>query len=350
MSGSTRFLSRPVLFGIGIFLLIAAIYLVTRHPPAMPGDAASESTLVLYSGRSEDLIKSLLLLYEEETGTKIQVRYGKSAEMAATILEEGENSPADLFFAQDAGSLGALAKKGSLAPLPAEISARIEPRFRSQEGKWVGVSGRARVVVYNSNKLNPEDLPTEVFGFCKPEWSGRIGWAPANGSFQAFVTALRAMEGEERAREWLLGIQKNEPQVYPKNSPIVAAVGAGEVDVGFVNHYYLFRFLAEQGESFPARNAFLASNDAGSLVNVAGIGILHTSKRKETAAKFVTWLLEPDAQEYFSTQNYEYPLAGSVPPSDQLPPLDRVDTPDLDLTDLEDLEGTLKLLQETGIL
>jgi len=350
MSSDSSFLSRPVLYGIGIFLLISAIYLVTRHPPTLPGDASNESTLVLYSGRSEDLIRELLQRYEEETGTKIQVRYGKSAEMAATILEEGDKSPADLFFAQDAGSLGALAKKGSLSRLPTEISARVEPRFRSQEGMWVGVSGRARVVIYNSNKLKPEDLPSQIFGFCEPEWLGRIGWAPANGSFQAFVTALRATEGEEQAREWLLGIQKNEPYVYPKNSPIVAAVGAGEVDVGFVNHYYLFRFLAEQGESFPARNAFLSSGGAGSLVNVAGVGILQTSERKEAAAKFVAWLLEPGAQEYFSSKNYEYPLAGSVSPSDQLPPLDRVKAPDLNLTELEDLEGTLKLLQETGIL
>jgi len=350
MSSASKFLSRPVLFGIGVFLLISAIYLVTRHPPSMPGASSDASTLILYSGRSEDLIKELLQRYEEETGTEIQVRYGKSAEMAATILEEGKNSPADLFLAQDAGSLGALAKKGSLSILPERIMERVEPRFRSQDGRWVGISGRARVVVYNSTKLNSEDLPTEIFGFCEPEWKGRIGWAPANGSFQAFVTALRAMEGENRAREWLLGIQKNEPQVFPKNSPIVAAVGAGEVDVGFVNHYYLFRFLAEQGESFAARNAFLPSGDAGSLVNVAGVGILETSERKEAAAKFVRWLLEPGAQEYFSRETYEYPLAGSVRPSDQLPPLERVITPNLNLADLEDLEGTLKLLQDTGIL
>ncbi len=350
MSNSSSFLSRPASIGLGVFLLIAAIYLVTRHPPAPAGGAESDSALVLYSGRSEDLIAELLDQFSSETGTRIEVRYGKSAEMAATILEEGPNSPADLFFAQDAGSLGALAKAGTLVPLSDKILSGVDPRFHSHEGKWVGISGRARVVVYNTSKLNSKNLPDDIFGFCDPEWSGRIGWAPANGSFQAFVTALRAIEGEQRARDWLQCIQQNRPHAYPKNTPIVAAVGAGEVDVGFVNHYYLFRFLAEQGDGFPASNAFLASGGVGSLVNVAGIGVLKTSKRKAAAEGFIAWLLAPPAQQYFSDKTYEYPLASAVGPNEQLPPLDTVNTPDIDLSELEDLEGTLKLLQETGVL
>ena len=308
-------------------------------------------TLTVYSGRSKTLVQPVLDAFARETGIKVGVKYASSAGIVATILEEGKNSPADVVFLQDAGALGALSEAGVLARLPDGVLGRVDPRFRSPIGEWVGVSGRARTVVYNTEKIDPErDLPDSILGFTDPKWKGRIGWAPTNGSFQAFVTALRVQLGEEKASQWLEGIQANSPRVYPKNTPIVAAAGSGEIEVGFVNHYYVHRFLAEQGEGFGARNHYYAGGDAGALVNVAGVGVLNTAKHSDAAERFVDYMLGRDAQEYFSLETFEFPLLPSVDSPQGVPSLGTLDPPDIDLGALEDLRGTLDLLRDLGIL
>jgi len=318
--------------------------------PTANNSSAAEGTLTIYSGRSEDLVGPLIEQFEQESGLDVEVRYGDTAAMAATILEEGANSPADVYFGQDAGALGALAQAGRLALLADDILNQVDPRFRAPNGQWVGTSGRARVVVYNTDTLSETDLPDDIFGFCDPQWQGRLGWAPTNGSFQAFVTALRVVEGEDRAREWLSCIQANEAQVYPKNTPIVAAVGAGEIDAGFVNHYYLYQFLAEDPD-FPARNYHPRTGDAGAMVNVAGVGIVNTTDNQAAAEAFVNFLLSKPAQEYFNNETNEYPLVNQgIELNPLLIPLSQIQTPEIDLGDLEDLEGTLELLQDLGIL
>ncbi len=311
--------------------------------------AAEPSTLTVYSGRNENLVGPLLEQFAQDTGTEIQVKYGGGAEIAATILEEGDNSPADVFYAQDAGALGALQAENRLAPLPDSILDAVEPRFRSPQGLWVGASGRARVVVYNTESVQPADLPPSVLNFVEPAWKGRIGWAPTNGSFQAFVTAMRVTLGEDRTRAWLEGIKANEPKVYPKNTPTVQAAVDGEIHAGFVNHYYLFRIRAEQG-AVPAENYFPPNGDLGSLVNVAGAGVIAGARNVAAAEEFVAYLLSQPAQEYFSESTYEYPLAHGVAAHPDLPPLAAIETPDIDLSDLADLRGTLELLQDVGLI
>ncbi len=319
----------------------------TTEPSA--ATPAEQGPLTVYSGRSEELVGPLLDQFTDATGVEIEARYGDTAEMANLILTEGENSPADVFFAQDAGALGAVAERGLLAALPAETLDHVDQRFASPSGEWVGVSGRARVVAYNTETLSESDLPDSIYGFTEPEWEGRIGWAPTNGSFQSFVTALRVIEGEDRAREWLEGIQANDPNVYEGNNPALDAVIAGEVDVAFINHYYLMQRLAEEPDA-AAANYFLTDGDPGALVNVAGAGILDSSENQEAARQFVEYLLSPEAQEYFASETKEYPLLEGVEPDPELPALDEIGTPEIDLSDLSDLEGTLELLQEVGIL
>lgn len=318
--------------------------------PEAPGTLSAPAGLVVYSGRSEDLVGPIVESFEKATGIDVQVRYGDTAELAATILEEGNNSPADVYWAQDAGALGALAGAGRLQPLDDDILNRVEARFRSPDGVWVGLSGRARVVIYNTTLLQPDDLPDSIWGFTDPRWKGKIGWAPTNGSFQAFVTALRVLEGDARAREWLSGIQANQPKVYEGNTAIVDAAGKGEIEVGFVNHYYLFRFLKERGDSFPARNHTFPGGDVGNLINVAGAGILDTAKNVENAEAFIRFMLSEEAQAYFAEQTTEYPLVAGIAIDPRLKPLLEIETPDVDLSNLDDLEGTLQLLQELGIL
>ncbi len=312
--------------------------------------SAELGSLVVYSGRSETLVAALIEQFAEVTGIEVEVRYGKTAELAATLLEEGANSPADVFFAQEPGGMGAVAEAGMLAPLPDEILNQVDSRFRSPNGLWVGISGRARVIVYNTDNVSPEDLPDDIWDFTDPKWKGRIGWPPTNGSFQTMVTGMREVWGEERTREWLEGIQANDPQVYEKNTPTVAAVAAGEIDVGFVNHYYLYRFIAAEGEDFTARNYFLPGGGPGSLVMVAGAGRIATGPNEANALKFIEFMLSTVAQQYFAGQTFEYPLIEGVRTHRELTPLGELNAIDINLADLADLQGTVQLLSDVGAL
>ena len=303
--------------------------------------------LTIYSGRGESLVGALLDRFEAETGIRVRVRYAGTAQLAVAILEEGARSPADIYYAQDAGALGALADAEALAVLPSSLLERVDPKFRDSNGRWVGTSGRARVLVISPERVpNP---PGSIFELTEPEWRGRVGWAPTNGSFQAFVTGMRQIHGEEATEDWLRGMLANEVREYPKNSPQVQAVHDGELDIGLVNHYYLYRFVDED-PNFRAANHFTDPGQAGALINIAGVGMLSASDNRDNALRFIEYLLEAHAQEYFRDQTSEYPLAAGIAARPELAPLDRLDPPSLALTSLADLEGTLELLQEVGAL
>ncbi len=312
--------------------------------------ALAAETLTIYSGRNERLVGPLYKAFTEKTGIEVKVRYGETPQLTATLEEEGAKTPADVFVAQDAGALGALSKAGRLQPLPKELLEKVDARFRAADGTWVGLSGRARAVAYNTTKVKPEALPTSILGFTDAAWKGRIGWAPTNGSFQAFVTALRLMKGDAAAKQWLEGIKANAPRTYKNNAAIIEALGRGEIDVGFVNHYYLHAAKKDKGEALPVANHFVAAGDPGALVNVAGAGVLKGTKKAEAARKLIAFLLDTQAQRHFSAETFEYPLVPGVEANAALPPLSKVGSPNLDLSKLEDLRGTLKLLQETGVL
>jgi iron(III) transport system substrate-binding protein len=330
-------------------LLFAALCALTLA--ACGGDDDSGSgPITVYSGRSEELIGPLVTRYEAASGNDVEVRYGDTAELASTILEEGDNSPADLFFSQDAGALGALEKEGLLAQLPADVLDEVDARYRSRAGRWVATSARARVVAYNRDRVKRSELPRSILGFTDERWKGRIGWAPTNGSFQAFVTALRRLEGEDGAREWLEGIVANDPEVFDDNEPIRDALGKGELDVGFINHYYVAQARAEEGPDYPVEVYFPPGGDPGSLVNVAGIGILESSGRQEEAERFTRFMHSREAQEHFAREVKEYPVAAGVAADRTLVPLERIQQPRLDLSNLDDLRGTLKLIQESGAI
>lgn len=323
----------------------------TEAPTQAEPTEQKDRTLTVYSGRSQSLVHPLLEAFGESAGIDIRVKYAGSASTAATLLEEGDNTPADVVFLQDPGSLGSLAAEGMLAELPQETLDKVDSRLRDPNGWWVGTSGRARTIIYNTETINPDtDLPPSILDFTEEEWRGRVGWAPRNSSFQSFVTALRLQLGEGAAREWLQGMKDNDAQEYPNNTSIVQATANGEVDVGFVNHYYLERFLEEYGEEFEARNFYIGNGDPGALVLVAGVGILDASDNKAAAQEFVDFLLSEPAQQYFTSDVKEYPLAAGVEPEGDLPPIESLDPPDVDLGSLSDLQGTLDLLREVGVL
>ena len=318
--------------------------------PAEEAPGGGKAELVVYSGREEELVAPLFQMFEDETGIDVRVRYGESAELAATIAEEGENSPADVFFAQDPGSLGALEAERLLARLPTGILKRVDARFRDADGHWVGTSGRSRVIAYNTEALSEEDVPDSVWELTHPRWKGKIGLPPTNASFQAFVTAMRLTAGHERTRRWLEGIKANEPRFYEKNLPTVEAVASGEVELGLVNHYYVYLLKEEQPDA-PVANHFLAGRDVGALVSVAGVAILRGADHSDTARRFVDFLLSERAQRFYAeaAEEAEYPLIEGVEPREGLPPLRSLRGPKVRLDEFgAELERTLELLNEVG--
>jgi iron(III) transport system substrate-binding protein len=323
---------------------LAASLLVVSCAPNAAG-----TSLTVYSGRQEILVGPLLDSFVKDSGVNLKVRYGDSAELASTILEEGANSPADVFFSQDAGSLGALAQRDMLMTLPNETLNRVGERFRSAHGKWVGTTARARVVAYNTQVLSEADLPDSITGFTDPKWRGRIGWAPPNASFQAFITAFRLTHGEEAARGWIEGIKANNPRAYVNNIAAIEAVARGEVQVAFVNHYYLHAMQASQGQ-IPVANYHPRDAGVGAMVNVAGTGILTTSRNQEAARMFIDFLLSQEAQRHFAEHEFEYPVIAGVPAPPGATPINQIRAPNIDLSNLGDLQGTLALLRSTGVL
>jgi iron(III) transport system substrate-binding protein len=311
------------------------------------GSSGDKDTLTMYSGRIAPILSPAVKLYEDASGFKVKTRYGDSPSLAATISEEGKNSPADLFFAQDAGSLDAVEKKGLLLKLPADILAKVPKHYQSAGGFWVGTTGRSRVIAYGE-QVKESELPDSPLELTAKKWKGRVGWAPTNASMQGYVTALRLVEGEAVAKKWLEDMVANDVQVYDSNIPIRDAIAKKEIDLGLINHYYVAEAQAENPD-YPVKVHF-PPKDLGSLINTAGVAVLASSDNKEQALAFVREMLSDEAQKYFADSSKEYPLVAGVAPAKELTPIDEIPAPKIDLAKLGDLQGTLKLMRETGAL
>ncbi|GGO61732.1 iron ABC transporter substrate-binding protein [Nonomuraea cavernae] len=315
--------------------------------------AANEKKITVYSGRSESLVKPLLDKFTQQSGIVVEARYAATAAMAGQLLEEGDRSPADAFFAQDAGALGAVAKKGMFAPLPDEIVGQVPETYRAKSKEWVGITARSRVLVYNPDLVPKAELPTSVFDLTKPEWKGKVGVAPTNASFQAFVTAIVVQHGEAKAKELLAGLKANEPQIRDGNGPILEEVNSGKLAVGLINHYYLGELAKEQGttpDALTAKLHFFPNGDSGALVNVAGVGVLKKAAESPEVQTFVKYLLSADAQKYFAEETFEYPVVSGAAPPAGVPPLSELRVPTVDLNDLDQLEATIALIKDSGLV
>jgi len=342
-------LSRPRRALLG--LAAAALALPLLAACGGGGSDSAEGPLTVYSGRSEELVGPLFAQFTEQTGIAVEARYGDTAELAAQLLEEGDGSPAQVYFAQDAGALGAVDAAGLFAPLPASVAKTVPEAYRAPSGDWTGVTGRARVIAYDPEQVPATDVPQSVFDLTDPKWKGQVAIAPTNASFQAFVTAMRVSQGDEATKAWLEGLVANEVQTYEKNGLILDAVDTGQAQLGLVNHYYWYEKAAEVGaDAMRAQIAFTKPDDPGSLVNVAGVGILKGAADNPNAAKFVEWLLSPGTQQWFVDNTWEYPLVPSVAAAEGLPALDTLRGPDVPLAELADLPGTLTMLEDVGLI
>ncbi len=312
------------------------------------GTGGGGDTVTIYSGRTSNLVGPILDRFAEETGISVEVRYGDSAELALLIQQEGDRTPADVFYSQSPGATEFLADHDRLASLSTDTLESVDQRFRDDEGKWVGVSGRQRVLVYNQDLVDAADLPGSVFDVTEPPLAGQVAVAPSNGSFQDFITAMVAREGRQRAVAFLDGLVATDAPTYANNNAIVEAVGRGEVPMGLVNHYYNYRFLDEDPD-VASRNHLFPGDDIGALVIASPISVVEGTQHVDEAQQLIDFLLNAESQAYFAQETFEYPLAQGAEPATDIPPLDTLDVPAVALDDLGSLEDTLEMIRNSGL-
>jgi iron(III) transport system substrate-binding protein len=331
-------------------VLVAAIGVAVLGASTLAGCGGDdEDRLVVYSGRTSNLINPLLEQFSEETGTPIDVRYDDSANLALLIGEEGDRTPADVFISQSPGAVGFLDEAGQLTELPEDVIEMVPEGDAAADGGWVGLSGRVRTLVYNTDLVDPADLPDSVLDLTAPEYAGQVALAPTNGSFQDFVTVLRTELGEEEATAWLEGMAAGDAPTFNNNTAIVEAVGRGEVPMGLVNHYYAF-VAREEDPDLPVENHFFAEGDYGSTLLVTAASVLAQSDQGEDAEALVEFLLSAEAQGYFAEETFEYPLASGAEPDPALPPLEEVAPTRVDLGELGGgLAATTELIDASGL-
>ena len=335
------FLHRTRRLSLGLILLALVL--------AAPACSSGREALTVYSGRDEALVGPLLERFAEETDISVDIRYGDSTDLALLIAEEGDSSPADVFFSQSPGAVEYLGTQGALASIDSEALDLVDEAYRSSDGQWIGITARQRVLVYNSDEVSAGDLPDSVLDLTLPEFEGKVGIAPTNASFQDFVTAMRQQIGDEETAAWLKAMADNGSPTFPDNNSVVDAVARGELPFGLVNHYYNYRYL-EEDEGAPSRNHVFPNGDIGALLIESSATVLESSDMKEEAQRFIAFLLEEASQTYFAEETFEYPLIDGVEPAAELPPLESLELPDVDIQDLGGLERTVELIEESGLL
>lgn len=300
--------------------------------------------LVVYSGRSEPLIKPFLEEFAEREDLDVQVRFADTADLVGTLLEEGDRTRADVFIGQDAASLARLDEEGLLQTY--EASRKTPARFRAANSTWTGLSGRARVLIV------PEggDRPDSVFDLTDPRWKGRIaGPIVSNVSFRDWVSAIRIEKGDDFTRDYLEGLKRNDLEVLASHGEVRAAVGDGEFDVGLVNHYYV-ELEKQEGSDVEAVYTDQERGGFGVVFNVASAGITASADNAENARKLMDYLVTPEVQERFARANFEYPVLPGLEPAPGVRPLGSFRIARVSLEELgAAAEGTDELLEDVDL-
>ena len=339
----------------GVAALLAAILFAAGCGFSTDGadggsDEPATEGITLYSGRIAAAIGGAIDAYEADSDTDVQVRFADTGDLAATLVEEGDNSPADVFFAQEPGAIGAVEGAGPAGEAAARTSStRCRRSTATRTGAGSGSpAGRARSPTGRAS--TSPSFPTRRSSSPSPAWKGRVGWSPASDSLQQYVTAVRLTYGDDVAREFLEGMVANDAVAFPDNVTIRDAVANGEVDVGLINHYYIAQAIAAEGPDYPVK-AYFPPKGLGSLLLLTSAGVLESSERKEEAFDFIRSLLSADGQHFFTSTSKEYPLAEGARPDPSITvPLDEIPVPDVDLNDIGEIQETVELMQETGAL
>ena len=268
--------------------------------------------LIIYSGRREPLLEPVVQAFEEATGIDVSVKYGSTAELGNALIEEKGNPRADVFVGTDAATAESLRSEGVFASFDAPVLEGIDAGFRADDGSWVGVSGRARVIMYNTELVSEDEKPASVFELTGEQWKDRVAIpSTTNSSFTAWVSSLRKLVGDDETRALLEGMKDNGVTVLREHTDVRQAVGRGEFALGLVNHYY---YQLEKAEGSPVGVIYpdQGDGDVGVLINVAAASIVEGAEHRDNAEAFMKFLLGTEAQRIFAETNFEYPLIAGV--------------------------------------
>lgn len=273
---------------------------------------ALDGDLVIYSGRREPLLEPVIEAFEQASGVDVSVKYGSTTELGNALIEEKSNPRADVFVGTDAATAEQLRAMGVFATWDGEALSTIPAAFRANDGSWVGVSGRARVIMYNTDLVGEADLPDSVFDLADEAWSGKVAIpSTTNSSFTAWVSSIRKLQGDDAARNLLQALKDNDTEVLTDHTAVRNAVGKGEFALGLVNHYY-YQLEKEAGSPVGVIYPDQADGEVGVLVNAAAASIVEGAPNREAAEAFMTFLLSAGAQQIFAEVNFEYPLVDGV--------------------------------------
>jgi iron(III) transport system substrate-binding protein len=317
------------------------------------GSSGGAGTLTVYSGQHVQTTQKLVAAFETQTGISVNLRSDDEDVLADQLVNEGSHSPADVFYTENSPPLQYLASKDMLAPVDSSTLANTPGRFNSPDGKWVGVSARVSVMVYNTSLLTPSELPTSVMQLADSKWKGRIGLAGSETDFQPIVTSVARTHGDQAALQWLEGVKANAgSHDYPDNETVTAQVNRGQVALGLVNQYYWYRERAEVGPGAThSAIAYFAPHDPGYVLDVSGAGILSSSSHKAEAQRFLAFLTSKAGQEIIAhSDSFEYPIASGVTTAQPERPFDELQPNDISVAELGTGAEAIKLLQQAQLL
>jgi iron(III) transport system substrate-binding protein len=314
--------------------------------------AARAATLTLYSGQHEQTVDLLIADFEKETGIKVRVHSGEGPEVASQLVEEGADSPADVYFTENTPELVLLEEKGLLTKVAPGALASVPAQYNSPKGYWLAVFARENVLAYNPTMVKESELPASLLDLAQPAWKGKLAIAPTDADFLPVVGAVLALKGKDATLAWLNGLKEN-AEIFDDDEAVVAAVDGGRIASGIINNYYWDRLVVQQGEAATKSKLYhFTQGDPGAVVNVSGAAILKSAPYPTAAQKLLAYLVSERAQQLLarSRVNFEYPLRPGVSPDPMLKPFKELQPPALDSTKLGDDSGVGELLQEVGLL
>jgi iron(III) transport system substrate-binding protein len=285
--------------------------------------SGGKGTLVIYSAQHPETTAALVAAFTKQTGITVQLKNDDEDVLTAQLEQEGTRSPADVFFTENSNWLQQLDDKGMLGGVSASTLSRVPSRDNAANGKWLGVSGRYSVLIYNPSKISASQLPTTAEALADPKYKDKLELAPAETDFWPIVTSMIRAHGRQAALTWLQGLKANagSDDHTPDNETLVGDVSKGDADMGLINHYYYFRIRSEMGAAnFHAKLAWFAPRDPGFVQDISAAGELKSAPHPEAAQKFLAFLVSNAGQNVIAhSKSFEYPLVNGVAPNPELP-------------------------------
>jgi iron(III) transport system substrate-binding protein len=315
---------------------------------------SSNTTLTLYSAQHEQTTDALIAAFTKQTGIKVRVANNDEDVLTAQITQEGDLSPADVFYTENSNWLEQLSDQGLLAKVASSTLANVPKRDSAANGDWVGVSARVSVLIYNTHKLKPSELPKSVMELGDPKWLGKIEIAPDETDLWPIVSSIDRAKGHRAALRWLVKLEVNAAgnDNVPDNETITRDVSQGVSELGLINHYYYYRLVAEIGKgSVKANIAYFAPHDPGYVEDISGVGILKSSKHKAAAQKLIDFMTSGAGQKVLAeSDSFEYPIHPGVAADPELTPLDKLQPTSFTPAQLGTGLDAKALLEEAGLI